>query len=246
MLFGYKYCVPSLIISIQLFLTRLQSATKTLAMKTIVTVFVAWLLASLFGLGACVCDVSSTGETLEEVCYKLFQGLEDALYEDKGNTYRLRKAFFYAPNARPVLMKVIYNVTFAANITSMIDSDYCDNASSARIKLSPNETTVIYGWTSNGIFTVVHPLVVNFMQMQLPFVLLRIFYYVLDSERGPEAQTFLWDGTYELPTLQINLPITTLPCIPNKDTFTSALKDFNSLVSPYNNIMFLLLKGNVC
>lgn len=197
-------------------------------MKNIVIVFVAWLLASLFGLGVCIlCDDSSTSETFEEICYKLFQGLEDALYEDKGNTYRLRKAFFYAPNAHPILIKVIYNVTFAANITSMIDHDYCDISPA-----SPNETAMIYGWTSNGIFTVVHPLVVNFMQMQLPFVLLRIFYYLLESERGPEAQTFLWDGTYDLPTLQINLPITTLPCIPNKDIFMSVLKDFNSLVSP--------------
>ena len=209
-------------------------------MKNIIAnvLFLACLQASLFGLGACACDDPSSTETLGEVCHKFFKGFEDALYEDKGNTYRLRKAFFYAPNARPVLLKVIYNITFAGNITSVVDHYYCDSVSSA-LKLSTNDTSVTYGWTSNDIFTVVHPLVVNFMQMQLPFVLLRIFYYVLESERRPEAQTFLWDGTYDLPTLQINLPITNLPCIPNEHTFMSALQDFNSLVGP--NIISILL-----
>jgi hypothetical protein len=107
--------------------------------------------------------------------------------------------------------------------------DICENISpSSNIS---NETIVVYGWTSSGVFTVVHPLVLNFMQMQLPFVLLRIFYEVLGSERGPEAQTFLWDGTYDLPTLHIHLHIPSLPCIPSDDIFMSALKDFNSLVS---------------
>ena len=201
-------------------------------MKTIVAhLFVALMLAALLGLAFCVCDDSSISEKL---CYELVQEFEDALYEDKGNTYRLRKAFFYAPNAHPVLMKVIYNITFAANDTMASELDYCDDFSTVRKALSPNETAVIFGWTSNGIFTVVHPLVVNFMQMQLPFVLLRIFYYVLESERGPEAQTFLWDGTYDLPTLQINLTISSRPCIPDEYMFMSALKDFNSLVSIIN------------
>ena len=188
------------------------------------------MLAALLGLGACVCDDFSTSEN---ICFKLFQKFENALNEDEGNTHRLRKAFFYAPNAQPVLMKVVYNVTFAANVTMVGDKlDYCDDFSPDRKTLNSNGTAVVFGWTSNGIFTVVHPLVVNFMQMQLPFVLLRIFYYVLESERGPEAQTFLWDGTYDLPTLQINLTISSLTCIPNEHIFMSALNDFNSLVSP--------------
>ena len=122
-------------------------------MKSIVVVH-ALLLAALFGIGVCVCDDSSTqsNETFEEECYKLFQVFENALYEDKGNTYRLRKAFFYAPNANPVLMKVIYNITFPANVTMASQLDYCDNFSPVRKSLSPNEIAVIYGWTSNECF----------------------------------------------------------------------------------------------
>ena len=93
-------------------------------MKSIVVEH-ALLLAALFGIGVCVSDDSSTqsNETFEEECYKHFQEFEDALYEDKGNTYRLRKAFFYAPNAHPVLMKVIYNITFATNDTMASELD---------------------------------------------------------------------------------------------------------------------------
>ena len=205
-------------------------------MKNIAVAFVlvALILATIFGLGVCVCDQPSTSDPLEDVCYQIFQQIEDALNEDKGNMYMLRKAFFYAPNARPVLMKVIYNVTFAANIALDHELDYCDEIlRDIHLKtLSLNETSVVFGWTSSGIFTVVHPLVINFMQMQLPFVLLRIFYTALESDRGPEAQTFLWDGTYELPKLHINLTISNLPCIPSERTFMSALSDFNSMVSP--------------
>ena len=117
-------------------------------MKSIVVahLFVALMLAAFLGLGACVCDDSSTSEY---ICFKFFQEFED---EDKDNTYRLRKAFFYAPNARPVLMKVIYNVTFAVDVTMDGDElDYCDDFSPDRKTLNSTETAVVFGWTSNGI-----------------------------------------------------------------------------------------------
>jgi hypothetical protein len=193
----------------------------------IIILLVAWIFTSLFAVGVCVCDDDTqTNEAYVDICNKLFQQFQDALNDDQQNSYRLRRAFFYAPNARPVLIRVVYNITHAK-------MDFCNNTSkSPSSDIISNETTVVYGWTSSGVFTVVHPLVLNFMQMQLPFVLLRIFYEVLGSERGPEAQTFLWDGTYDLPTLRIHLRIPSLPCIPSDDIFMSALKDFNSLVSP--------------
>ena len=186
-------------------------------MKNTIIIFVVWLLASLFAVGVCVCDDTQTNEAYVEIYNKFFQQFQDALNDDQENSYRLRKAFFYASNAHPVLMRVIYNVTVMYE-----EMDYCDEISPSSNIIS-NETTFVYGWTSSGVFTVVHPLVLNFMQMRLPFVLLRIFYEVLGSERGPEAQTFLWDGTYDLPTLHIHLHVPSLPCIPSDDIFMSAL-----------------------
>lgn len=190
-------------------------------MKKIILFIACQILASLFAVAVCVCD---DNEAYVGICNKLFQQFQDALNDDQENLYRLRKAFFYAPNAHPVLIRVVYNVTHT-------EMDFCNSISPNSSDILGNETTVVYGWTSSGVFTVVHPLVLNFMQMQLPFGLLRIFYELLGSDRGPEAQTFLWDGTYDLPTLRIHLHIPSLPCIPSDDIFMSALKDFNSLVS---------------
>ena len=202
-------------------------------MKSIVYLAIGLLLILLISQGLAVCDDSD--EVLADVCYKLYQLVEDALLEDKGNIYRLRKAFFYAPNAHPVLLKVVYNVSYAENVTTEDKtSAYC-TSSTNEDKLSLNKTSIILGWTSTGVFTVFHPLTVNFMQIQLPFVLMRVFFSILKAiqpnESGPEAETFLWDGSYELPTLNINLHFASLPCIPCKEIFNSILSDINSLVS---------------
>ena len=193
------------------------------------------LLLALVSQGLSVCDDSD--EVLADVCYRLFQQVEDALLADKGNVYRLRKAFFYAPNAHPVLLKVVYNLSYAENVTHDDERNaYCTSSTNAKNKVSVNKTSVILGWTSSGVFTVFHPLTINFMQIQVPFVLMKILFTIFKAihpdESGPEAETFLWDGSYELPALNVNLHFTSLPCIPSTQIFNSVLSDFNSLVSP--------------
>ena len=202
-------------------------------MKSIIMALViCFLLASLISQGLSVCD-DSTNEAISDVCYKLDQQVEDVLLQDKGNLYRLRKAFFYAPNAHPVLLRVIYNLSYAKNATQ--EDAYCTNSTNADNQISLNKSKIVLGWTSSGVFTVFHPLTINFMQIQVPFVLMKIFYSLFKiihpNESGPEADTFLWDGSYDLPTLHLNLYFTSLPCIPNTDTFNTVLRDFNSLVS---------------
>ena len=64
--------------------------------------------------GYALCDNSEDVATAD-ACYQLDEQLQYALLQDKGNLHRLRKAFFYAPNAHPVLLRVIYNVTYAEN-----------------------------------------------------------------------------------------------------------------------------------
>ena len=64
------------------------------------------LLSSLLPQGHSVCDHDSADDyaAIADACYKLDEQVEYALLQDKGNLYRLRKAFFYAPNAHPVLL----------------------------------------------------------------------------------------------------------------------------------------------
>ena len=202
-------------------------------------------LASLVLQGYSLCD-SSADEAIADACYKVDEQIEYALLQDKGNLYRLRKAFFYAPNAHPVLLKVIYNITYAENATLQVA--YCTDDTSAANGLSINDTVIVLGWTSSGVFTVFHPLTLNFMQIQVPFVLMTLFYHILNAIHpkgsGPEAATFLWNGGYDLPTLRLNLHFTNLTCIPSEDIFYSVLNDFNSLVSKItkNNRKILLLQ----
>ena len=203
-------------------------------MKTVGSLFLL-SLASVVLQGNSLCD-NSADVAIADACYKLDEQLQYALLQDKGNLYRLRKAFFYAPNAHPVLLRVIYNVTYAENAT--LQATYCTDDTSN--ELSVENTSITLGWTSTGVFTVFHPLTINFMQIQVPFVLMTVFYHVFNAIHpegsGPEADTFLWNGGYDLPTLRLNLYFTNLTCIPSEDLFSSVLSDFNSLVSKKNLI----------
>ena len=194
------------------------------------------------GYSLLVCD-NSADEAIADACYKLDEQIQYALLQDKGNLYRLRKAFFYAPNAHPVLLRVIYNLSCAENATLQVA--YCTNDTNASNELSINKTEIVLGWTSSGVFTVFHPLTINFMQIQVPFVLMKMFYSIFNAIHpegsGPEAATFLWDGGYDLPTLRLNLYFTNLSCIPSTDMFDSVLSDFNSLVSKHDSVIITLM-----
>ena len=172
-------------------------------------------------------------------CYKIFKELSSALVKDKGNLYRMQQAFFYAPNADPVLVKVKYNVSYGDNITKD-QVQYCGNADNTSA-IVINETEIIRGWTSRGVYYIITPLTLNNMQMILPLAILRLINEAWRSTSGsPEMDTFLWDGTYELPTLLINLHITSLPCIPSKDVFNYTLDELNAHVSLYITMIIIM------
>ena len=166
-------------------------------MKTTATIIIVSLLfASLVSQALSVCDDSDV--VLADVCYRLYVKVRNALLGDEGNLYRLRKAFFYSPNANPVLLKVVYNVSFADNVTEspQDQANYFINTSETDENImSLNRTQFVLGWTSSGVFAVFHPLTINFMQIQLPFVLMRIIFAIFTrfdpNESGPEAKTFL-------------------------------------------------------
>ena len=205
-------------------------------MKAIEVICWSWFFVSLISQGLSICN--DADPLLSDVCYRLFQQIEEALVRDRGNEYRLRKAFFYAPNASPVLLKVVYNISYAENVTeeAQLQPNYCTPDTNANNTIiAVNKTTRVLGWTSSGVFTVFHPLTLNFMQIQIPFALMSVIHTVFklvhSSANGPEVETFLWDGSYELPTLYINLHFTTSTCLPTCKLFDSVLNDFNSLVS---------------
>ena len=119
---------------------------------------------------------------------------------------------------------MVYNVSFITKTTNKS----CGTKSDLTAELLPRNIT--YGWTSSGVYTVFHPTVLNMLQAQIPFAALRIVHKTL-NQRSPEADAFLWDGSYDLPTLHLNMHITALSCLPSQNLFESVLRDFNTLVS---------------
>lgn len=168
----------------------------------------------------------------EVVCTKLLKDLETALLQDETNLSQMRRVFFHSPTATPVLLRVVYNVTYSTNVTTAVAANDVSQCSRSTVESTVDLTqrNITYGWTSSGVYTLFHPAVLIMMQAHTPFAILRIVQQTL-GQRGPETDTFLWDGSYELPTLRLNMYIDSLSCTPSNHIFESALMDLNTLVS---------------
>ena len=177
-------------------------------------------------MGECFCDDA-------DVCLDILQCLEKALVEDTRNFYRSRNAFFYGHNADPVLLEVQYNFTFAENITEEV-LPYCPDTNNSTVTISVlNQTNTKLNqiWTSRGLYLWIHPLFLNHMQMMLPLSILRLIRSIEIVRKSPEMETFLWDGTFNPPTLNINLNVTSLPCIPSYTLLYSTTEVLTRFVS---------------
>ena len=193
--------------------------------------FLIFALATLIRPGSSLnCD--DPDDLTTGICGQLSKDLERALLNDEGNLFRIRRAFFHSPTASLVLLKVVYNVTYAENVTAAVASTEISTCSDLDINstIGLNRTSITLGWTSSGVYTIFHPAVLSVMQVQSPFALLRIMHRTLPDQRSPEADTFLWDGSYDLPTLYLNLHVTSLTCLPSQEVFVSVIKDLNTMV----------------
>ena len=192
---------------------------QTRAMQLLTLLFA---IGVLFSTGNCSCK--DLEDNVTDICHDILQILEKALLQDEHNIYRSRDAFFYAPNADPVLLKVKYKVTFTENITEDLLLKCTDSPVNQTIE-------IVQRWTSRGLYSWIDPLVLNDMQMMLPFSILRCIHQLGIAQGNPEMDTFLWDDTFELPTLHINMNITSPPCIPSYKLLNSATEDLTQFVS---------------
>ena len=194
---------------------------------------------SLFSRGSClVCN--DPNDLSSGTCAQLSKDLERALVQDEDNLFHLRRMFWHSPTAAPILLKVLYNVTFAENFKDAVAAEEVQSCYSPilnnSVELTPRNITL--GWTSSGVYVVYHPILLSMMQIQSPFAFLRIFHFTL-NQRSPEADSFLWDGSYDLPTIHINLYITSLSCMPSYDLFESLLIEINTLVRPLSSSLLI-------
>ena len=157
------------------------------------------------------------------ICFEIYKRVKQSLYNYGGNLYRMRRAYFYAPSANPILLREEYNITILNSTLPVCTEDPMIITSQKRFTA---------GWTSSGVFTIFDP-TVNFMQLQLPFAVMR-FCYTIMKKHSPEASTFLWDGSYDLPTLYLNCILVKMTGhvlnIPSNEMFESILMDMTSMV----------------
>ena len=129
--------------------------------------FITVLMATILTASCLVCD--DPVEITTGTCAKILKNLEKALLQDEGNLFHLRRAFFHSPTADPVLLKVVYNITYAENITAASEIQLCStSAENSSIALQQKNLTL--GWTSTGVYVVFHPMVLSMIQAQLPFI----------------------------------------------------------------------------
>ena len=162
-------------------------------------------------------------------CATLFNEFQKALLkDDDANKFQMRQAFFHSPTANPVLLRVIYNVTVTAEKEGAEAAGNDSGKSCSAIEPKPEGFIRTYGWTSTGVYTVFHPMVLYMMQTQVIFVALKCVHYLLQEQRSLAAITFLWGGnSSDLPTLHLNLSMSSS----SQNIFETVLTKINTLVS---------------
>ena len=181
------------------------------------------------------CDSSAdTGNAL--MCESLFKTFENALLSNGSNLYKLKKLFHANP---PELASISYYLELDSNNSYIDDFEgsgtsgelplcLCSGSSIFNQTIYMYDNTTIrlhYGWTTIGVYTFIHPALLNQLQIQLPFIIMR---FVVTN-----GFPFLWDGHNQLPSTNLHLfiPTNKLSCIPCNSQLDGVMKTLTSLVS---------------
>ena len=144
------------------------------------------LVAFIANIANCEECNSKLDNRESNICYDLYKALETALVDEKGNLYRLRRAFLYSS---VVFLEVNYDITYA--LSENVTYEHCESGNSTSVVNITNAQEFNFGWTSSGVYKVLHPAFVSLMQLQLPFSILRLFHLLAASKtREPEVDTF--------------------------------------------------------
>ena len=194
------------------------------------------LVFVVIGMGHCSsCGCDDPDIANAQTCELLFRLFEDALLSDGGNMYKLRKLLYPPTRAPPELANITYHLQFVTtsgisaelpNVSDELPSCLCPEAALNRTLLNTSAIfTLRYGWTVIGIYTYIHPALLNQLQVQLPFAIMRIL--------SPHGIPFLWNGHNQLPSADIHLAVFTdnLTCLPGHSEVDGALKTLTSYVS---------------
>ena len=161
-----------------------------------------------------------------QACEILFRTFEDALLANGSNLYNLRRLFYPPSSQLPELANITYHVKLSSAASGgSAELPYECNESVDVSYLS--DAGIRYGWTTIGIYTFIHPALLNQLQVQLPFAIMKI-----NMESNTTADPFLWDGYSLLPSADIHLNILSdnLTCPPPMSQVDEILRTVTSLV----------------
>ena len=183
--------------------------------------------------GGCGCNNPDPANA--PTCQIIKNNFEEALTTNEANLYSLRTIFFPSSAQRPELVNVTYRLQFTSPVTDAdLPNCSCATNTTKREFIEPGQTlTVRYGWTIIGLYTLIHPALLNQIQFPLPFSIMR--FVSADSETP-----FLWNGHVSLPSVEVVLNIDTdnLTCLPDTQQVDEILKIITSLVSYNKRIPF--------
>ena len=184
-------------------------------------------LYMLAGFAYCSrCDISQPGQN----CLTLWMAFQDSLVSQRSNLLRLDLMFNQPSRLTPTVVKVIYNYS----ITGLDD---CNST------CVDSNCSVVLGWTTKSLYIYFHVSMINKLQFQLPFLIIKYF-EGSELREEPDVDDFLWvgDNQTSLPELYLTLDVTfplensTLNGCPSNEDITNALGELNHWVSSMHTV----------
>ena len=181
-------------------------------------------LYMLAGFAYCSrCDISQP----EQNCLTLWKAFQDSLLNQSSNLLRLDLMFNQPSRLTPTVVKVIYNYSIHVAGLNHSNSTCVDKNGS-----------VVLGWTAKSLYIYFHVTLINQLQFQLPFLIMKFFEYH-EVRKEPDVDDYLWVGDNQtlLPELYLTLDVTftpennTLDGCPSNEDITNALGELNHWVS---------------
>ena len=172
------------------------------------------------------CDVSHP----EENCLTLWQVFQNSLLSQHNNLLRIDLMFNQPSRLTPTVVKVIYNYS----ITGLDDSNST---------CVDSNCSVVLGWAATSLYIYFHVSVINQLQFQLPFLIMK-FFEGFELREEPDVDDYLWVGDNEtsLPELYLTLDVTftpennTLDGCPSNEDIINALGELNHWVSSMHTV----------
>lgn len=177
-----------------------------------------------------VCSRSSEEDSCDLAiasnCENLINLFKQSLLSSGGIIFKIRNLLVPSSGVFPELAQITYRLKFVNNSErSTMRVCPCLDIGTKIVNITSTKPLVYkFGWTTIGLYTYIHPALLNQLQLQLPMMLM--------SVGGASNVPFLWDGCNQLPsvTIDLSIPLDNLTCVPSLTEVDAALEILTSQV----------------